>query len=976
MSQWLQSAKASVSAGSSVINFTDNKDFSSIRAGDAVMLNGQIWQCLSGSRPDSAGKSSITLAAPWPYTGASNVNAFVFRTTHDLLRLTSDARKLTDITKALLAAQEDILRGTTPTINVPIGVNSSTGDTEEIEVTPWQYIINIVNSSLGNISAIGAMSQAQFEAIRAQNNDRFAASGFVHFGKHRNVIGSPSTGTPVNQGLWAYYLDSSSGNSFRLGIADGVSNTEGSSKLQQPILNIAGVTFELSALNVNSNKQNNIKFPLAPDGKTTYNKSTGVRVNHSTVTAAFNAAGADPTNVEVVTDRVDMWGFETYLEEISVANPYVYPNGLIQSQATTMDGIATSASARPVTYYAVFDGDVVSKGKGLNYYALTDAQKKKVLANPKNNMHFLDDGRLVQWRLRQRTIAGVGNGDWGSISSVSGVGITKGVVALTAQGQKDFREPFVLTTSGVDTYRATNTSYNNSPQIGAYTVVSSSVGTAVNNECYFLVCGTVNRLNKGAYHPSFNPSGASAHAWLTNPLGSVTWYNATVARYPSSVSDCFNTFANGGVKTNDVATGTILGAYTQSRPDGRFYDAIYADGQGGVCRDMRYSANGVDLVDFAEVDRKVKNGTYRGFERLAFSKAGFTVKLTPTFSGGRTLIYIDNSLDFFGGTPSSSAVGAFILNATGRYLVEIYSSNATGNYVYINSVHGNVTTQFLVNSQVLLERPSVTSVGGSFLQTDVIGDHANILATPQLTNGWQGSWIPSIPDGVKDEFSLTRKYVGSGSDIIRTYTTNNGSSWVSGGIVLTDPIKNQSTFTNMPVSQVALYQYKASSNQTEPTVNAVVYGGKSGVGSVWEYAGFYPQAWGNGLVESLLGKIGISADTSLFAGDLPLVYSLLRLTGEQDTSSNRLALHSPVNLAAPTNNSPAVKVLNYNVNINQQAIPHYAYTELKHNGTNWGDDGKVTIVDNKSTKTDLNGNTVLVGTAKLKEPIGWIKNKV
>jgi len=69
-------------------------------------------------------------------------------------------------------------------------------------------------------------------------------------------------------------------------------------------------------------------------------------------------------------------------------------------------------------------------------------------------------------------------------------------------------------------------------------------------------------------------------------------------------------------------------------------------------------------------------------------------------------------------------------------------------------------------------------------------------------------------------------------------------------------------------------------------------------------------------------------------------------------------------------------VVSYLANINQQAVPHYAYTELKHNGTNWGDDGKVAIVDNQSTKTDLNGNTVLVGTAKLKEPIGWIKNKV
>jgi hypothetical protein len=70
----------------------------------------------------------------------------------------------------------------------------------------------------------------------------------------------------------------------------------------------------------------------------------------------------------------------------------------------------------------------------------------------------------------------------------------------------------------------------------------------------------------------------------------------------------------------------------------------------------------------------------------------------------------------------------------------------------------------------------------------------------------------------------------------------------------------------------------------------------------------------------------------------------------------------------------AAKVLNYNVVENQQGFINYAYTELKHDGTDWGDDGKINIVDNQSTRTDDNGNTVLYGTARIVEPLGWIKN--
>ena len=129
-------------------------------------------------------------------------------------------------------------------------------------------------------------------------------------------------------------------------------------------------------------------------------------------------------------------------------------------------------------------------------------------------------------------------------------------------------------------------------------------------------------------------------------------------------------------------------------------------------------------------------------------------------------------------------------------------------------------------------------------------------------------------------------------------------------------------------------------------------------------------------MESLLGLIPKN-NTNVTYGDKALTQvTIIVGNGLLPVTDGYTVEHQAISLGIPVNSSPAFKALNYNVNLNQQANIQYAYTELKHNGTNWGDDGKVTIVDNQSTKTDLDGNTVLVGTAKLKEPIGWIKNKV
>ncbi|MDK2593530.1 hypothetical protein [Pseudoalteromonas obscura] len=68
-----------------------------------------------------------------------------------------------------------------------------------------------------------------------------------------------------------------------------------------------------------------------------------------------------------------------------------------------------------------------------------------------------------------------------------------------------------------------------------------------------------------------------------------------------------------------------------------------------------------------------------------------------------------------------------------------------------------------------------------------------------------------------------------------------------------------------------------------------------------------------------------------------------------------------------------IKALPYFVVRNNQVFINFAYTQLIHNGSNWGDNNTVHMVDGQQTRLDANGQEVLCGTAQLVEPLGWIK---
>ncbi|EOT7041689.1 hypothetical protein ACNRU0_001876 [Vibrio parahaemolyticus] len=693
---------------------------------------------------------------------------------------------------------------------------------------------------------------------------------------------------------------------------------------------------------------------------------------------------------EVVINRVDLFGFEYFLEQISKANPFVYPYGCIQSKLTSIEGIATKESNRPITYYSVFDGDTTSKGKGVDFWAATDDQKRALVSNPDHNIYLLDDGRLVQWRVRQRTIAGAGNGKWfrtnPNIREANGIfrwadsNATVSGRRVRAQGSLDSSTAFCET--GADGwYSPTDwVAYNDRPNKGVFSLTTqSNLGEGVNRECYFLVCGVVPRLNQGAYHPSFNPMGTRAFAAASGGSSTVTGAyfcyefggSSTIGGVTSTL-DCFRGYNNGDVHNNiagsSLETGFIGSTSTKpsGRSDDRLYDAIYASGQGGVI-DYRLSAWDMSSKEeAAKIFQKVVNGTYRGEETLYGSKVyrigtattGFSVNnyrrfdcasvtdvgLTITVGKGRADNTPHNDLNtprlgfiYDAKTGGLWKVTSFIQDEAG--VSRIYTSLASegapaGTYTdlyFIGSPNAPYVTTGAQGSEIDNLYTSIP-VSGNFTQVDVVGSPANILATPTLANGWLGGWIPVIPDGSAKQFEYTRKNiraVGDKTDAVATITQ--GQQWCNSSVDTDMNIQNIFGAAGQAITAAHVYviPYVAFAKQTKPSTNKPVLNADAGLGNVWSGMSNEIQ-FGNTLQESMLGKVGTAAlGNTAESNNLKLNSWIMHSrSGKIEGNINDLPRHNPVNLLAPTNDSPAVKALWYQSAANQQCSLNFAWNEL------------------------------------------------
>ena len=149
--------------------------------------------------------------------------------------------------------------------------------------------------------------------------------------------------------------------------------------------------------------------------------------------------------------------------------------------------------------------------------------------------------------------------------------------------------------------------------------------------------------------------------------------------------------------------------------------------------------------------------------------------------------------------------------------------------------------------------------------------------------------------------------------------------------------------------------YRTTANPFELSINEEYL--DYGDGVISNHNSFVDQL-GVMLGSNTINKVPVSTDSRA-------VSSILNYRRQGNTNAFRPDIgitHSPITLGSTTN--PAFKSLPYLA----RNYLHVIYKEIKHNGTSFGDDNQFDIVNNQSTVTDTNGETVIVGQKRVALP--------
>lgn len=647
---------------------------------------------------------------------------------------------------------------------------------------------------------------------------------------------------------------------------------------------------------------------------------------------------------EVVINRVDMFGREVFLEELG---ENVYPNGDIHCKLSgNVDGVPVSPGSRPVTYYAVYKGDDSSIGNSWKWSTLTRAQRKLIVSNPFNNIFKLKDGRLVQWRVRQRTEEGTINGDWSVISSA-----TSGILSSTAkrqvrvQGSQDTPVDTgdIVTTPYFYGYLNSGVTYSEKGAFSAsYNTGSAVPEVGISGECYFYVDGTVTRLNQGAHHPSYNPLGTAHFRDQRSENTALKWSDDGMDLLVTSEYDCFRHVTN-----NAGYDGSVGG--TSARDDERFYDVIYDGGLGGVIDYRLPSRDMSSTEDAYTVFQDVSEGRYRGKEYMQF-----TYVLPPRTIQGDSIGDIatvntnKHRFKISDGSLSKPVLVGDTIYVNGKpYIVkylepgvpvqgEFYTPIDTTGMVQQGSAAGWYT----YSGQVRTVHSTSTNipVSGYCTKVDALGDPQDIYDNLDLRAGWLGGWSMDIPDETGyTSMMLTRKQVSrlSNNLVYKAINSPIDGPWTTFNVGEGSSTNQLNTITNKLLVgvQIGLYSYISAARPTKPSSRKRVYGGQGGVSSrVWCSSTFH-FAWGCLLNESLLGKVTTSNDSPTSGeahGTVSLESCVIRSdTGLVHDYKQYAPKHSPITLTKPDNDSSAVKAMWHQSSENSLMTLNFNFNELR-----------------------------------------------
>ncbi|CAH9011578.1 putative phage tail protein [Vibrio phage 236O40-1] len=784
------------------------------------------------------------------------------------------------------------------------------------------------------------MSQVEADAIKSINLNYFDASGMVNMGK---AIVDPIS-MAINEGLW---VRQSSGfeNIVELGATQGP-DVIGSSKTSHAVTHIAGAVSNILGTGFTGDSSRVFRFelPEAEDGTRTFNKATSESITHPDVDTAF-ALAATSDDIEVVTHPVDLVTFEYYEEELTGVQEIFE---CIQSLSTTFGttSVPTVLSTRKLSYFQQYDGqfpEVTANPDFINdryrcvvWPDLTEPQKREIAAYMGEKLFIGVNGNIVNGRLRARTIRGLGNGDWANIDSMNPsaglwFGSTWSGRGAFAQGNSDS----VVASQGYDSALMSN---NNAPSNGAFTSYKSNP-VAYQGRCFMYVVATVPRANKGAYVEGLNDFG-TRKCRLIGTTGSAFWYEQPEFS-TMTLKDCFTDPAGMPVGTAGytIDSGYIGAPQGSGRPDGIYFDGIYADGLNGVI-DWRLGAVANDSpAEASKTLSKVENSTYRGLEELTRTvphecgadgrNTGFGVYHQDSLPS-RNEIWIVSDVYNMRDHVSVGDVVHVYWQPTGEVvkvkIFEVTGAQCKGSY------NGTVTfrsysTGDQSSSSVLFETKINLSVSGELNTKMVIGDPANILLTDALKNGWLGTWCPVIPDGSSaTSYPLTRKGLNLVSPAKWIITSDNGATWVSGSTNTIDSTQNAFVNKQIAIGTIVTYDYKAFAKQAKKSNNKSVYNGDVGIMHVL-VTNSHELSKGVTLNESVTGKIGTGSDYRIYR---PLDYVM-----ENGLASN-------INTSMQTLPTDASEISSWQINNNWQS------SIMFFDGVNY---------------------------AELTIPLGWIKNK-
>ncbi len=463
-------------------------------------------------------------------------------------------------------------------------------------------------------------------------------------------------------------------------------------------------------------------------------------------------------------------------------------------------------------------------------------------------------------------------------------------------------------------------------------------------------------MNLGFYHPSHNPYGCKRSS------DDKYWYNTTVAF--NTTADCFN-------PSKLLTDSGTISSGKSGRDDGRYGDAVYDGGIGGIV-DYRLGAVANDSPEeAAKVEAKVENGTYRGLEKLVRTKVYGDSRFNHP---ANKISVFASEIIFYVDFASAAMIGEMIGGynpSTGETVSGVITRAADNSFLGIDRKVANlpsgdftpISVASGIDAYAILTTKTNLSVSGKFNTQMVIGDPANIPLTDALKDGWLGTWCNVIPEGTPKTFEFSRKDLEA--RYARTYTNDNGVTWaVAGRAGSWSSSANAMVNESIASDRVEIHSYTALAEVTKPSTNKPVLNASKGLLGVTVTQSHDKAV----LAEAVAGIILKSNASGIVTEQSQAVKYLV------DGTIKRLKT-LPTDMVAPTNSSQAIKIAVYQISNNGQTSLAIIANTMTHNGTSWGELDEIQIPSGGSGSfTDTNGTTQQSICTELSMASGWTSN--